>query len=81
MPVVARRRAASTRKAEEESHSGALWATTRTQRGAAWAAHTPSDFGWSALAMRATPADRPGDQQQDEEQTERNKSDDRGRNR
>jgi NAD(P)H-dependent FMN reductase len=34
-----------------------------------------------ALAMRATPADRPGDQQQDEEQTERNKSEERGRNR
>jgi len=27
------------RKAEEESHSGVLWATTRTQRGAAWAAY------------------------------------------
>jgi hypothetical protein len=37
------------RKAEEESHSGVLWATTRTQRGAAWAAHTSSDFGCSAL--------------------------------
>src|SRR5215207_1047165 len=37
------------RKAEEESHSGVLWATTRTQRGAAWAAHTSSDFGCSTL--------------------------------
>ncbi len=37
------------RKAEEESHSGVLWATTRTQRGAAWTAHTSSDFGCSAL--------------------------------
>jgi hypothetical protein len=36
--------------AEEETHSGVLWATTRTQRGAAWAAHTSSDFGCSALA-------------------------------
>ena len=39
------------RKAEEESHIGVLWATTRTQRGAAWAAHTSSDFGCSALSM------------------------------
>src|SRR4029453_2838052 len=39
------------RKAEEESHSGVLWATTRTQRGAAWAAHTSSDFGCSALGF------------------------------
>ena len=39
------------RKAEEESHSGVLWATTRTQRGAAWAAHTSSDFGCSALMI------------------------------
>ena len=89
MPVVARRRAASTRKAEEEEeeeeeeepHSGVLWATTGTQRGAARTAHTPSDFGCSALAMRATPADRPGDQQQDQEQTERDNSEERGRNR
>jgi hypothetical protein len=34
-----------------------------------------------ALAMRATPADRPGDQQQDEKQTERDNSEERGRNR
>jgi hypothetical protein len=42
------------RKAEEESHSGVLWATTRTQRGAAWAAHTSSDFGCSALSTRGS---------------------------
>ena len=39
------------RKAEEESHSGVLWATTRTQRGAAWAAHTSSDVGCSTLGV------------------------------
>src|SRR6476620_10355655 len=55
MPVVARQRAASTRKAEEESHSGVLWATTRTQRGAAWAVHISSDFGCSALATGRVP--------------------------
>src|SRR6476469_5568506 len=49
MPVVARRRAASTRQGRGGSYSGVLWATTRTQRGAAWAAHTSSDFGCSAL--------------------------------
>jgi hypothetical protein len=33
------------------------------------------------LAVRATPADRPGDQQQDQEQTERDNSEERGSNR
>ncbi len=45
-------------KAEEESHSGVLWATTRTQRGAAWAAHTSSDFGCSALGPAGAQAVR-----------------------
>ena len=36
-------------QAEEESHSGVLWATTRTQRGAAWNRTTSSDFGCSTL--------------------------------
>ena len=48
------------RKAEEESHSGVLQATARTQRGAAWAAHTSSDFGCSALSSYGPCADRAG---------------------
>jgi len=34
------------RKAEEESDSGVLSATTRTQRSAAWAGQDPANLRW-----------------------------------